>query len=90
MILGPAFLFGECTLYVQLKARFEFRSNLFSTCNVTSGQPFVPDDVYETEALVRLVLEHPGDQVLELLRVKAFRLSLAMSLPEEVGSLVRE
>ena len=90
--LAPVFLFGTFSLFVELMARFGFRSNLFSTCKATSGKPFVPDDVYETEALVRLLLEHPGDQVLELLRVKTLRLAIitAVSHPEEVRSLSRE
>lgn len=77
---------SDFTLFVQFLARFDFSSDLFGTRNVTSGHPWVPNDVNKTEAILRLVLEHLGDQTFELLRVKALRLVLGVSLPEEVGS----
>ena len=64
-------------------------SDSVSACDATTCQPRVANNVSNAEALVRVELEHASDQVLELLRVEAFGLSLrvGMSLPEEVGSV---
>ena len=48
------------------------------------------DDFSDTEALVRVELEHASDQILELLREEAFLLALRMGLPEEVGPVSRK
>ena len=50
------------------------------------------DDVSDTEALVRVELEHAGQEILEFLRVEALGLTLriGVSLPEEVGPVSRE
>jgi len=49
----------------------------------------VANDIGNAKTLVWVELEHAGDQVLELLRVEALRLTLRirMRLPEEIGSV---
>ena len=67
----------------------KFRSDGVSACNATGGQPWVADNVSNAEALVRVELEHAGDQVLEVGRVEALSLAgrVGVGLPEEIASV---
>lgn len=58
------------------------------------GHPGMTDNVSHTEALVRLVLKHIGDQVLEVFREErnfsGCGMRLFVGLPEQVGAVGHE
>jgi len=49
------------------------------------SDPWVADNIDNVGAHVRVGLEHVSDQVLELLRVEAWLLTLGVSSPEHLG-----
>jgi len=64
-------------------ALFELRRDLIVAGNILS-HPGVADDVYQVQALVRAVLQHIGDQVLELFSEETLSVRLAVVLPEKI------
>jgi hypothetical protein len=87
-----ALLLSKGALLVHLMALSELLADGIGVGGTTSGEPWVSDDISDAETLVRVELEHAGNQILELLRVEAFGLALGVgvSLPEEVRSVSGE
>jgi len=80
-------LLGSCLSLLlildRLLAISEFLADFFVGSNILS-HPWVADDVYQVQALVRAVLQHIGDQVLELFSEEALSVRLAVVLPEKI------
>jgi len=68
--------------FVLLMARHELLTHLLGVGELAALQPWVSDDVWDGEPLVRVEVEHGGDQVLELLVEEAFWLAVRMCGPE--------
>ena len=84
-----ALLLSHGALLVHLMALSELLADSVGIGGATAGEPWVSDDISDAETLVRVELEHAGDQILELLGVEALGLALGVgvSLPEEVRSV---
>ena len=64
-------LFLESASRVDLVASSNFSSDLLSVGDFARGQPWVSNDIGDTETLMRVHLQHAGHEILELLRVEA-------------------
>ena len=73
--------------FVLLVARHELLAHLLGVGKLASLQPWVSDDVGDGESLVRVEVEHGGDQILELLVEEAFGLAVRMGGPELLASV---
>ena len=84
-----ALLLLHGSVLVDLMAARELFADSISRGDSTVSQPWVSNDISDTETLVRVELKHASEKILELLRVEALRLALGVgvSLPEEVGSV---
>lgn len=82
---GFALLLSKGTLLIDLVTIGEFLSDsLGSSSCYTTGQPWVTNNIGNAETLVRVELEHAGDQVLELFGVKVGILAVGVCFPEEI------
>lgn len=62
----------------------EFLLDLLIGSDWARGHPWVSDDIHQSESHVGAVLQHVGNQVLELLPKEVLRLIAAVVLPEEI------
>ena len=83
-----ALFLGKCALLVDTVASSKLFSNCFSSWGGGARcEPWVADDVSNAESLVRVELQHAGDEVLKVIRVEPCWLAVGVrvSLPEQVG-----
>ena len=81
------FLLGLGDGLVGLVALDELGTDLLGSGELAILEPWVGDDVWDREALVRVEVEHGSDQVLELLVEEAFRAAVRVSGPELLRSV---
>jgi len=65
----------------------ELLAHLLGRREIAALKPWVGHDVGDGEALVRVEVEHGGDQVLELLVEEAFGFPIGVSRPELLGAV---
>ena len=82
-----SFLVSFCLrgLLVLLMTGGELLLDLICRSSAAVCHPWVTDDINNTEAFVRVLLEHASHKILELIGEEAFRMSSLMGFPEEVS-----
>lgn len=87
--VGLSLLILSSPCSVDALSSLELSDDILLLSNLTL-HPWVANDISHGEAHVWLELEHGCDQVFELFSEEAFWLAVAVSFPEEVGSLLSE
>lgn len=74
---------------VLLVSLHELLANLIGVGKLAALEPWVSDDVWDGQSLMRVEVQHSSDQVLELLIEEAIRLAIGVSRPELLRAVRR-